>query len=188
MIRALMMMTLLAGALAQRPAAAAETDAPPYEVREGRVFIAGWDDAVETTDAEILRLQPEQFADAGIYRKRLIVSNRDAWSSAILVAPNATDIIVVARSEAVENQFPRLRVTLTPEDDPATTQPVVLSEFYVATLTLQEFRCPVPDSVKGKRMRVRLEPRNWTDAFEGRLARVAYVSLVERRESPRAGD
>ena len=172
--------------LAAAPARSETTTAPaPYRIEDGRVIITGWDDAPFTTHVELLRLLPESFSTSSLYRRRLILKKGRMESAAFEMPRDATRMRFAASGDPVENEFPRIRLSLVPADDTSTLSETVVFDGFVASLLLQNHHVPVPPIWRGRTCRVALEMTNPSDQFDSRILRLAYIAFEREDIQPR---
>ncbi|MCX7717205.1 MAG: hypothetical protein N2111_02225 [Candidatus Sumerlaeaceae bacterium] len=172
--------------LAAKPLRAETTAAAaPYRMEDGRVVLVGWDDAPVTTHVERLRLEPESFSTASIYRRRLLVRRGRLESAPFEMPADATRIRLAASGDPVENEFPRVRLSLVPADGSSTVSETVVFEGFISSLLLQNFYAAVPRGFHGLSCRLAIEMTNPGDLFDGRTLRLAHVAF--EREETRSG-
>lgn len=185
--RPIAMAAALAALLLAAAHARAETTTAtaPYRIEDGRVVITGWDDAPVTTHVELLRLAPESFSTSSVYRRRLRVAKGRMESAAFQMPRDASRLRFAASADPVENEFPRIRLSLVPADAASTTPEAVVFDGFIASLMLQNYHAPVPAAFRGMACRVAVEVTNPSDLFDTRILRLAYVAFERGETRPR---
>jgi hypothetical protein len=165
----------------------AETTAPaaPYRLEDERVVLVGWDDEPVTTHVERLRLEPESFSTSSIYRRRLLVRRGRIESAPFELPADATRIRLAASGDPVENEFPRVRLSLVPADGSSTVSETVVFDGFIASLLLQNFYAAVPRGFQGLSCRMAIEMTNPSDLFDGRIVRLAHIAFEREETRPR---
>ncbi|MCX7019310.1 MAG: hypothetical protein WCK47_01655 [bacterium] len=151
-----------------------QTGPPAYEIRDGKVFIPGWDDRPASAPRELLRIAPENFEKSVlIYRNRAVLTFGTIMTKPFTVPASATEVEFQVRATSMEMLFPRIEMSMCNEDI-ATSAPQVIFTGYLQSRTLQAYRCPLPPGWTGKRARVAITLLDH-DRFYGRGMAFAYI-------------
>jgi len=130
----------------------------PYEMRNGRVFLLGWDDQAVTVPVPLATLGPDAFAKtATVFRNRVVLKDAPIVSTPIDISSTATELALNGRSRPDEDLFPLISVSLLSADDHTT---YTLFSGFAQSVSIQDLTIPLPKEVRGKRVQLQLEILN----------------------------
>jgi len=149
-----------------------------YSIEKGHAILPGYDDVRHTSrPKELARISPEEFAPpAKPYRGTLLMDSPKAKTLPFEMPERATTISLLASATASENIFPRLRITLT-ADDEITTRSSIIFEDFVQSLTLTKAMGVIPPDFRSRECILEFEVLNPTPLFEYRILQIDYVSI-----------
>lgn len=155
-----------------QPAAPA-TSKPPYEIRDGEVYLPGWDDRGSSKPAELLRITAEQFPKpAHVYQGRVIMEQGDVVTSPVLIPAGARELAVLARARPVEDEFPYIKISIIPDAGTSATE--VYARF-VQTLSLEPHVAAIPEKFRGSKARISVSMLNPAPVHD---RRALYISSI----------
>jgi hypothetical protein len=152
----------------------AVTTTQPYVIRPDGVFLPGYDDRGSTAPPELLRLDATAFArTTHIFRERAICTKPTNETVAFTLPSRATQIGVAMRGVGVENEWPRIRLSLVDARTPA--RKVAVFEGNIAWRELRYVWADVPPDWRNRLVFLRLEMLNPNYYFSQRAVYVAWV-------------
>lgn len=148
----------------------------PYKIRNGSVFIPGWDDSSPSAPQELLRIRAEDFeAPVHLYRGRAGIQPKDTPTKPVRVPKGANEMVVVARARPAEDLFPWMEVKARVVEGEEQLLP--LYSGYVLSQSLQPVRIAIPANLQGKNVRFLFRISNYAATDSGMEVAVAYVAL-----------
>lgn len=153
----------------------AETSAP-YVIRKDHVFFPGYDDRGSTAPPELLRLPAAVFAKTThIYENRAVCTKPNNETTTFTIPMKASEIGLLLRARAVEDEWPRVRVSLI--NIRHRTRPYALFEGNIAWRELRYIWWKLPPEWRGESVFLRVEILNPEYHFSQRAVYVAEVIL-----------
>ncbi len=153
--------------------AAPTASKPPYEIRNGEVYIPGWDDRSSSKPTELLRITAEQFPKPAIvYRGRVIMEQGDVVTSSVLIPAGARELVVLARARPVEDEFPYIKISIIPDAGTSATE---LYAGFVQTLSLEPYVAAIPEKFRGTRARISVSMLNPAPVHDRRAIYIASI-------------
>ncbi|MGC8840220.1 MAG: hypothetical protein ACP5QZ_02045, partial [Candidatus Sumerlaeaceae bacterium] len=148
----------------------------PFAIRHDGIFLPGYDDRGSTAPPEILRLPANVFArTTHIYDERAVCTRPNNETTTFTIPTNANEIGLLLRGRAVEDEWPRIRVSLVDAREPLRRH--VLFEGNIVWRELRYLWWPVPTSWRKHLVFVRVEVLNPEYHFAQRAAYIAAVIL-----------
>lgn len=146
----------------------------PYVIAPAGVMFPAYDDHRTTQPPELLRLDATAFArTTHIFRERAVCTKPLNETTTFTLPQNATQIGLLCRGRAVEDEWPRIRVSLV--DAKQKEHRAILFEGNAAWKELRYIWMPIPDDWRGKLVFLRLEILNPNYYFAQRALYVAAV-------------
>ncbi len=137
-------------------ASPADESGAPFEIRDGRIHLPGWDDGPTTTvTVELLKIRADSFVDTvKVERNLVVVEDEPAMSKPVTIPTHATELFIRSRSQPESGIFPLIRVMVRPlnaqENDPRTQ----VYETRVQTVSLGTTTMPIPAELQGTAVRI----------------------------------
>jgi len=152
----------------------ADTTSAAFVVRDREVFFPGYDDRGATAPPELLRLDARIFSPStNVYQEKAIFTKPVNESTTFTLPREAQEIGFLVRGVAVEDEWPRLRISLVSQNP--TSEKLPLFEGNVAWKELRYIWSPIPEEFRGKVVRLKAEMLNPEYSYWQRAVHLATV-------------
>jgi hypothetical protein len=149
---------------------------PVFEIRDGTVFLPGWDDRSPSAPLELARYDATVFeSPAHVYRERAIITVPVAKTRSLVLPAGATEVGLLLRARAVENEWPRVHINLVHADEPANR--IQLFAGHLVTHELRDYWFRLPAGYAGRSCRIEIELLNSSYLYDQRAVYVASIGF-----------